>query len=252
MELIRILKKMLHNAPNILRGYNLYVNRNKFKLIDLTFREILKGPESFADLGGVWKVNAAYTRYILKNYAIQRAFLVDTNFTNAVFNLLKNFQTLTIIKDDFSNDEVVKEISKVDMVFMFDILLHQVDPDWDKILEKYARITDCFVIYNQQISTSEKTIRLTDLSLDKYIKLVPKRNDDFYEYIYTHKNEIHPDYQKPWKDVHNIWQWGITDDDLRSKIVDLGFEERYYNNYGQFVNLSDFEDHAFVFCRKSF
>ncbi len=250
MESIRVLKKIIYNAPNLLQGYNLYVNRNKFRLIDLTIEKILNNPESFADLGGVWRVNAAYTRYTLKNYNIKRAFLVDTNFSPSVTNHLRKYQNLTMIKDDFSGDEVVQKIAKLDIVFLFDVLLHQVNPDWDKILEKYASITNCFIIFNQQICTSQKTIRLTDLPLDEYINLVPRRSDDFYDYIYNHKDEIHPEYQKPWKDVHNIWQWGITDDDLRKKMADLGFEEKFYNNYGQFVNLSDFEDHAFVFLKR--
>jgi len=232
-----------------LHGFNLYVNRDKFRLIDRTFKKIAKDPQSFADLGGIWRVNAAYTRYTLKTYNIKKAFLVDTNLTRAANNHINKFHNLTYIKDDFSSDEVVNKIAHVDVVFLFDILLHQVNPDWDKILEKYANITNCFIVYNQQICNSEKTIRLTDLPLEEYIKLVPKRNDDFYDYIYDHKDEMHPDYHKPMKDIHNVWQWGIRDDDLRSKMANLGFEERYYYNYGRFTNLSDFEDHAFIFTK---
>ena len=63
------------------------------------------------------------------------------------------------------------------------------------------------------------------------------------------RKDIHPEYQKPWKDIHNIWQWGITDSDLRNQMKSLKFEEIYYKNHGWFSTLPAFEDHSFVFVK---
>ena len=108
----------------------------------------------------------------------------------------------------------------------------------------------CFIIFNQQFIGSSETIRLTDLPLNEYVELVPSRKDDFYQFVYQHADEICPEYQKRWKDVHNIWQWGITDDDLRGELRSQNFEEIFYRNYGKFGNLKRFENHGFVFLKK--
>ena len=251
MNLFRRIKKLTRRIPNLFSGYNIYVNRDKFALIDYTFIQLLKNPQSFADLGGVWKVNAAYTRYALNKYAIKKAYLVDTNISPKVLRILKKYKNLDIIQADFANDTIVNNITGIDILFLFDVLLHQVNPDWDRVLEIYAPMTDCMIIYNQQIVGYEKSMRLTDLSLPEYKKLVPKRRDDFYEIIYGKGQEIHPEYQKAWKDIHNIWQWGITDQDLKEKMQSLDYHLVYYKNYGRFANLKAFENHAFVFSKKS-
>jgi hypothetical protein len=62
-------------------------------------------------------------------------------------------------------------------------------------------------------------------------------------------NELHPVYRKPWPDIHNIFQWAITDQDLRNVMTRLGFQEVYFRNHGRFSNLTAFENHAFVFLR---
>jgi len=68
--------------------------------------------------------------------------------------------------------------------------------------------------------------------------------------VYEHASEVHPEYKKPWKDIHNIFQWGITDDDLRSTMDGLGYCEAHYKNHGRFSDLPAFENHAFIFVKK--
>jgi len=116
-------------------------------------------------------------------------------------------------------------------------------------LSRYSSITDCIIIYNQQYIKSENTLRLTDLPLDEYSEIVPKRNDNLYSFIYSHKKEINKEYNKPWGNIHNIWQWGITDRDLRIKLNELGYNEVYFKNYGQFSELTLFENHGFFLLR---
>lgn len=245
----RRIKTAITNIPNLFKGYNLYVNPEKMRLINKAFTSSKFIPKSFADLGGVWKVDAAYTLYTARTYNIQGT-LVDTNFNPVAQAQLDKLQNVRTIQGDFGNDQTISKVGNPDMVFFFDVLLHQVNPNWDEILTKYSKITSCFVIYNQQITNYDNTIRLTDLSLEDYKKLVPTRSDDVYDYVFSHKNEINTEYNKPWKDIHNIWQWGITDNDLRNKMDKLGFKEIYFHNYGNFTKLNNFEDHGFIFIKK--
>ena len=54
---------------------------------------------------------------------------------------------------------------------------------------------------------------------------------------------------RPWRDVHDIWQWGITDRDLIARMAELGFGLRLFENTGPWRELERFHDGAFVFDR---
>ncbi|MFZ4621519.1 MAG: hypothetical protein ACOYNS_13240 [Bacteroidota bacterium] len=243
------LKKIIKNAPNLLSGYNLYVDSDKLRLIDHAFTKIVPGARSFADLGGVWNVNAGYTIYTLRNHGVAGT-LVDTNFPDGLREQLSQYNNLSVIHGDFSKDETVAAVGKTDVVFFFDVLLHQANPSWTEILKKYAANVSCFVIFNQQYIRGTKTVRLTDMPIDEYISVAPQGREATYRYAYDHANEIHPEYKKPWKDIHNIFQWGITDEDLRATMEGFGFKEMYYKNHGRFSNLPAFENHAFIFVKR--
>ena len=238
---------VLKNSPNLFQGYNLYVNRDKFRLIDKAFNSIGANASSFADLGGVWKVNAGYTRYTLNNYQIDKALIVDTDYPEVVKHKLSKYAQLSILQGDFTSLEQVENVGEVDLIYLFDVLLHQANPNWDDVLTSYANNTKCFVIFNQQFIQGNESIRLTDLSLDEYIKLAPQGREEVLREIFANKSKIHPKFGKPWIDIHNIFQWGITDTSLREFMNNLGFSEEYYQNYGKFSNSSYFENHGFIF-----
>ncbi len=242
---------VVRNASNLLRGYNIYVNREKLRLIDRAFRSMDPAPRSFVDLGGVWRVNAAYTRYTLRGFSIDRGVIVDTDYPESVRRMLRRFPQLTVLQGDFTAPALIERIEPVDLVYCFDVLLHQANPDWDQVLSAYAGATSCFVIFNQQYIRSAHTIRLTDLPLEEYLAIAPAGRELMYRKVYAHKKEIHPIHGKPWGDIHNIFQWGITDGDLRALMADLGFTETYYCNHGRFSNLPAFENHAFIFDARS-
>jgi hypothetical protein len=65
-------------------------------------------------------------------------------------------------------------------------------------------------------------------------------------------DEIHPTYGRPWRDIHEIWQWGIVEDDLRRLCEGLGFELMCYENGGRWPGLTRFENHGFVYARPDF
>ena len=211
----------------------------KVNLIQFCFKDD-NSISSFADLGGVWGVEGAYTFYMLSKYDIKEAYLFDTNISEAVFSKSTNYQQLKLYELDFGSDEAVSKISNVNMIFLFDVLLHQVNPDWDEILAKYASKTDYFVIFNQQFD-AEKTVRLLDLGKEEYFRQVPCKPTDtlYYSRLFTEQ-------EGEARDVHNIWQWGITDNDLRNVVKKLNFKEIHFS-VGKRWGKSKFTSKGFIF-----
>lgn len=248
-RIIQRLRKLVRNAPNLLHGYNIYVDVDKLQLIDWVYQSCCPLAKSFVDLGGVWKVNGAYTIHTVRNYGIQRALLIDTDFPPGLQEKLSRVSNLEVIRGDFTDRIVVENIGQVDVAYLFDVLLHQANPSWDEVLTVYAAVASCIVIYNQQYVREQGSVRLTALPLEEYLTLAPRGREELYKYVYVHADELHPVYQKPWRDVHNIFQWGITDGDLRTQMNRLGFREVRFRNFGRFSNLPAFENHAFVFVR---
>lgn len=246
----RKLSRAARNIPNLLQGFNLYVNRDKLRLIDLVFRDVLPRAASFADLGGVWRVNAAYTRYTMRRFRVTKAALVDTDIPGNLARTLARHKNLELIRDDFGKEAVVDRVGSVDAVYLFDVLLHQANPDWDEILRRYAANTRCFVVYNQQFVGGSRTERLTDRSMEEYIALTSNHAKELIRTIYLDGNKTHPSQGKPWRDIHNVIQWGITDEGLREVMARLGFTEVFYRSYGMFLDLPAFEEHGFIFLKQ--
>lgn len=225
-----------------------YLNKDKRAIIDFAFQRF--GLTSFADLGGVWNVAGGYTFYTLEKFSIKKAFLVDTDFTDEVRKRASAYPSLQLIHGNFGNPETIADIGSVDAVMFFDTLLHQVNPDWDKILELYASNAKHFLVFNQQFIASEHTVRLFDLGEEGYFRNVPHaRNEAPYDTLFQNMYEVHPQHKRIYRDIHNVWQWGITDDDLITRMKSLGFTMQFYKNAGRFGNLENFENHAFVFSR---
>lgn len=206
---------------------------------------------SFADLGGIWGVEGGYTFYALQKHSIEKAFLVDTDISDTVREKQISFPQLTLINSNFGSYDVADQIGKVDAIFLFDVLLHQVSPDWDEIISIYSKNTNHFIIYNQQF-TGPKTVRLLDLGEDEYFRNVPHNRDmEPYKSVFEKMYQIHPKHNRIYRDIHNIWQWGITDKDLVDVMNQQGFEQIYYKNSGQWGKLINFEGHAFIFAKQS-
>lgn len=220
----------------------------KTELID--FACLKFDAKSFADLGGVWRVEGGYTFYALQRYRIERAFLVDVIITATVNERKSSYPNLRLIEGNFGEERVAQRIGSVDVIMFFDTLLHQVRPDWDEILKMYAARARCFLILNQQFTASEKTVRLLDLGEDEYFRNVPHSKDEEpYKSVFQSPYEMNRNQKRINRDIRSIWQWGITDDDLIAKMNLLGFKMQFFKNAGQFSLLENFESHAFVFTR---
>lgn len=246
-----LLTRAMQAGGNILRGYHPRANREKFRLLRRTMTAIVPGARSFADLGGVWNVDAAYTQYLLRNFPIERAYLADTDFPGGLRERLSRWPQLRILQGDFADRAIVDAIEPVDVIILFDVLLHQAHPHWDEVLERYADRCRAMVIYNQQWVRSETSVRLTDMPIEEYLRTVPNRKADEYRSYFARRDEMHPTLGKRNIDIHNLWQWGITDRDLRTVMSRLRFEERFFADHGRFRGLADFRNHAFVFERSS-
>lgn len=234
--------KRLHQG-----GY--WLVRNKLDLIDRAVSTC--GIESFADLGAVWGVEGGYTFHALDHHKMKNAALVDGHITPKVKDRAKSYRNLRLIEGLFGDQKVVDRVGDVDAVFLFDVLLHQVSPDWDQILEMYAKNgVRCFVIYNQQWTGSTSTVRLLDLGEQQYFRNTPhsKRNK-VYRDLYSKLDKNHPDMDKPWRDVPHIWQWGMTDGDLESKLDELGFSLIFKKDCPGFRLLPNIQNRAFIFAR---
>lgn len=222
-------------------------NPHKGALIDYAFARF--PIRSLADFGGVWNVDGAYTFYALDHFRPERAVLVDWRLPESVVTRAHEYPALELIEGYFSQREVLRRVGKVDAILLFDVLLHQVRPDWDDILERVSDLTDCILVYNQQW-TGERTVRLLDLGEPEYFANVPHRPDERpYDDLFAKLDLAHPVHHRNWRDVHSIWQWGITDGDLIACLSNLGYKLYYQADWGRFDQLLRCANRAFVFAR---
>lgn len=218
----------------------------KKRLIDAAFERATT--QSFADLGGVWAVDAGYTLYALERHRPARAVLVDEQITDPVRTRAKHHPQLELVQRNFGEAEVASRLGELDCVFLFDVLLHQVAPDWDELLARYAPRTRDFLIVNPQFVAGPETVRLLELGRERYLELVPDVPE--HHEMWDRLDEFDETRGRAYRDVHNIWQWGIVDGDLRRRMDELGFELVYFENAGRWRDLPAFENHAFIFTRR--
>jgi hypothetical protein len=238
---------MLNLVNKTLQLYKRHVrsrglNNDKLRLIEFAFSHL--GIHSFADLGAVWGVNGGYTFYTLDMFTISRAVMVDTYTTDTVQKQITNYPQLRFIQGFFGDTSVISEVGNAGAIIFFDVLLHQVSPNWDDVLDLYTPNAQHLIIFNPQWVGSEHTIRLIELGENEYFKNVPhSKNEPPYDDLFQKLDD------RELRDAINIWQYGITDKDLHAKIERTGFRLQYYANCGRFGNLKNFENHAFVFSR---
>lgn len=225
--------------------------QDKLDLIDHFFQHY--PVKTFAELGCSWGVDGGYGFHILDHYEVSRAVQVDSVVTEKMKEKA-GYPQLQVIQRNFCDDDVPKLVGDVDVVILFDVLLHQVKPDWDGLLEMYAPHTKHFLIYNQQwISSVLHTARLLDFGREEYFKKIPAGSENFKSYIglFDRLDQAIPaDPGRLFCNSINVWQWGITDADLITKLAELGFNLQYFKNCGQAFGLSDFENHGFLFSIK--
>jgi predicted RecB family endonuclease len=226
-----------------------HLSRTKLRVIDYCFEEL--GSRTFADLGGIWAVDGGYARYAAEVQRAARGVVVDDDFTDAYLDAERRLPNLTHIRADFAKREVAGSLGDVDVVMLFDVLLHQVSPDWDELLAIYAPLCRRVAIVQPQWNGPE-TVRLLELGEDEYLRAIPRAepgHGDIYDGLFARLDELNARRGRPWRDVHDIWQWGITDDALTRRMAELGFGLRAFENGGPWHGLDRFHESAFVFDR---
>ena len=114
-------------------GFPVNFNEKKKQLIDWAFTNMQPPPRSFVDLGGVWGVDGWYTFYTLDTYPVDRAYVVDIEMNHDVQIKSQQYDNLNVVQGHFGCPNIAGQIPPVDMFILFDVLLHQVRPDWDAI-----------------------------------------------------------------------------------------------------------------------
>jgi hypothetical protein len=211
---------------------DLPLNPHKARVVDSAFARY--GLASFVDLGGCWRVNGGYTFQALRRGDLARAVLVDDSVTELTRERAEEFPQLELIEGALGDPATVARVGQVDAALMFDILLHQVDPDWRDVLTRYAHI-DTVIIHNPGWLGVE-TVRFTDFDVEEYIRRVFHSSPDSIRAWYDRHDEFNSRMRRPWRDVHNFWQWGITAKDLIGALWDLGYRIDSFDNRGQFSN----------------
>jgi len=217
---------------------------DKLNLIDVAVRRFR--PQSFADLGGVWNVDGGYSFYALEQHGIPRGALVDYTITEPVRDRQRFHPEFRLLTGSFGSPKVAQQVGPVDMVMMFYVLLHQVDPDWDEVLRLYAPQTSHFLIVNPQYDLP-KTLRLLECGPVDYFRHVPHSSDEpDYRRAFADLDQLDPNLGRPYRTSPSIWQWGITDHDLIAVVESLGFKLEYYQTGKQWPMLH-VQSNAFLF-----
>jgi hypothetical protein len=222
---------------------------HKLRLLDVAVEQF--DAHTFADLGCAWGVDGGYGLYCLDELKAKHVTLVDAFGGNErLLAFVAARPHAQFINSGFGSPSVAQEVGEVDAVILYDVLLHQVSPDWDDILKLYAPNVRMFVIYNQQWTGSE-TVRLLDLGEEEYLKNVPHSIDDgIYRKVLESPDDINPANGKPYRDASRVWQWGITDSDLIEGTRTMGFELKYWEDHGAAFRLPNFRNRSFLFVRK--
>ncbi|MDG2111601.1 MAG: hypothetical protein P8N02_03185 [Actinomycetota bacterium] len=188
---------------------------------------------SLADLGACWGVNGGYLLHALELVDLERAVMVDGTITDLSRERGNQFPQVEFVEAPLGDQTTVDKVGKVDAAIMFDILLHQVDPDWPEFLERYSKNIDTLIIHNQGWRGDE-SVRFPDFTVDEYLQRVYQHDASTIQGWYDKHDEWHDQQQRPWRDVHNFWQWGITAKDLVGTLWDLGYALEAFENIGPF------------------
>jgi hypothetical protein len=188
--------------------------------------------KSLVDLGACWGVHGEYTFGALRKHQLDKAVIVDGSITAPTEEMAGQFSQVELIEGPLGDEVVANRVGKVDAAIMFDILLHQVSPDWDQFLTLYAENIDTLIIYNQNW-LGKDTVRFIDFGLEGYLRRVPNTNEARTREWFAQHDEFRHEQDRLWRDVHNFWQWGITEKDLVGELWDLGYKIDRLANYGK-------------------
>jgi hypothetical protein len=202
-----------------------YTHNLKQSKLDLIDRALKKYKiKSIVDLGACWGVHGGYTFHAMDNAKIDKAFIVDGHITEPTEQRATGYPQLKLISGALGDSQIAKEIGKVDAIIMYDIILHQVKPDWDEFLEMWGRRAKHLIIYNQNWTLDDEPVRFIDRGLDWYAKNVPNTGEEGVRKWFAKHDDMSPEPGTKMRDVHYFWQWGIPLKSLTAKLESIGFK----------------------------
>ena len=205
---------------------------------------------SFADLGACWGVNAGYSIGLLDSFPIDLGFVVDQTVTSLSRERGKKFPQLQFVTGLLGDTDVISNIPSLDALLMYDILLHQVAPNWDDFLTRWSKKARVLVIYNQMWAQTEKTIRFIERGVEWYKKNVYHTNSQTIDEWFRTLDETDPATRRKRRNLHQFWQFGITTNDLTNHLQKLGYRLDFFKSYGPFVPTYPWiQNEGFIFVR---
>ena len=200
---------------------------------DLIHRAIDKfNINTIADIGSCWGVHGGYIFDAINYDHNIKGIIVDGKITDNTKSTAQKYNNIILIEGGLGEDNIINKIGKVDATIMFDILLHQANPDWNIFLKKYLSISRIIIIYNQFIENASNSIRYIENGLNWYLENVPHHGEQKVR-EWFHQHELYNSEQKCLvKNIHNFWQWGITIPDFIELIYKNDFKIDYLCNYG--------------------
>jgi hypothetical protein len=188
--------------------------------------------KSIVDVGACWGVHGAYTFDALNSGKIERAVIADGDITYLTRDRARGDARVQLLEGSIGDADFVEGIPACDAAIIFDVLLHQVSPDWDEFLALYSRKVNYFIIWNQDWIGSGQSVRYVDRGLRWYLDNVGESDPARVIRWFERHNEMCCQFERPWRDVHYFWQWGIVSSDLVATMHKLGFALDYFNNCG--------------------
>ncbi len=222
----------------------------KVALADRAVRE--HGIRSFADLGACWNVHAGYSIGLVERHDIAGAYVVDQRITEETRRVAAAFPQIELRQGLFNERPFIEPFPEVDALLMFDILLHQVELDWDEFLAAWAPKARVVVIFNQMWKAGDRTVRFIDNGPDWYREWVPYTDAERLEHWFRTLDETDRRTGRKRRDLHNFWQFGITTADLTGHMGRLGFRLAFFESHGRFhaTKTPWVEEEAFIFVRE--
>ena len=164
---------------------------------------------------------------------------------------MKGVNNLLPLEGPLGLDATVEAVGKVDALIIFDVLLHQVNPNWDEFLKKWLRNASAAIIYNQNWVKTSDTVRFVDVGVEWYLRNVYFNNDEqrLRAWFDEHK-QLNLEQGKPQRDIHNWWQFGIALTDLVRVARESGFSLRYLNSWNTYHNFPWIVDQGMIFIRE--
>lgn len=188
--------------------------------------------KSLIDVGACWGVNGGYTFHALSSGNIERAVIVDGDITALTHDRAAGDARVELLEGDIGDPDFIERLPRCDAAIMFDVLLHQVSPDWDVFLSLYGRKVNYFIIWNQDWIGSDRSVRYVDQGLHWYLNNVGDSDAARVTAWFERHNETCPWLGRAWRDVHYFWQWGIASAELISTMRKYGLALDHFEGHG--------------------